>query len=191
MKIMVVDACVRGEKSRTKMLYEQLLKQQAMNAEIEIVKLAEEPLAPLTAEQSELRDSLVRQGRLEHELFRYARGFREADRIIIAAPYWDLSFPSVLKVYLEHVCAAGVTFGYEGAESVGYCKAEKIIYLSTCGGCVQGAHLGAEYVRSLGAMLGIHSFQQFAVQGLDIDPLKADAIMEEGIGQMLSQISLL
>ena len=32
--------------------------------------------------------------------------------IVIAAPYWDLSFPAVLKTYLEQINVLGVTFDY-------------------------------------------------------------------------------
>ncbi len=31
-------------------------------------------------------------------MFLYAKDFAESDIIVIAAPYWDLSFPSILKV---------------------------------------------------------------------------------------------
>lgn len=190
MKILVVDACMRGEASRTRLLYERLIQVQAQDAEVEVLKLADENLKPLTGEETEIRAELVKKGELEHAMFSYAQQFKEADCIIIAAPYWDLSFPSVLKVYLEHVCVTGITFGYEGADCVGYCKANKLIYLSTCGGFVQGIHLGAEYVQYLGAMLGIENFQEFAVEGLDIDPEQVKRLMNEGIKRMLSEIEL-
>ena len=31
-------------------------------------------------------------------------------RIVVAAPFWDLSVPAVLKVYIENISADGVTF---------------------------------------------------------------------------------
>ena len=54
MKILVVDACVRGEVSRTRKLYEKLIEDQVHKAEIEILKLADQDLKPLTAEQVDL-----------------------------------------------------------------------------------------------------------------------------------------
>lgn len=185
MGILVVDACVRGDVSRTRMLYKALLENQTTGQEVEIVNLAEEDLLPLNKEQVERRADLIGQGIFEHEMFRYAHQFQKADWIIVAAPYWDLSFPSVLKVYLEHVAVTGITFGYEGAACVGYCKAKKLLYLSTCGGYLEGPHLGAEYVKMYAAMMGIHDFEEFSIQGLDIDPSKETEIMTRGIEEML------
>lgn len=45
-------------------------------------------------------------------LFRYAKQFAQAADIVVAAPYWDLSFPAILKVYLEQICVTGLTFQY-------------------------------------------------------------------------------
>ncbi len=55
---------------------------------------------------------LIASRQFDDPYFRYARQFAGADEIVIAAPYWDLSFPSVLKVYLEHICITGITFQY-------------------------------------------------------------------------------
>lgn len=47
------------------------------------------------------RDALLAEKKYDDEMFRYARQFAAADRIVIAAPLWDLSFPAQLKVYLR------------------------------------------------------------------------------------------
>lgn len=184
MKILVIDCCIRGEESRTKKLYEAFLENIDKDYNVEVLNLNRENLVPLTLEEVYERERLVKKGEKDHPMFRYANQFKEADRIVVAAPYWDLSFPSLLKVYLEHVAVTGITFGYEESDCVGYCQADKIFYLSTCGGYIQERHLGAEYVREFAAMLGIHTFESFTVEGLDIDPLKAEEILEEGIRRM-------
>lgn len=190
MKVLVVDCCIRQEESRTRKLYEKFLEGVDKEYQIEILNLNREPLMPLSLEEIYTRDKLVKNGEKEHLMFRYANQFKEADKVVIAAPYWDLSFPSLLKVYLEHVSVTGITFGYEGSECVGYCKADKLIYLSTCGGYVGERHLGAEYVKALAEMFGIDEFQSFAVEGLDIDPSKADEIMEKSMELMSEKIYL-
>ena len=58
-----------------------------------------------------------------------------------------LEFPSILKVYLEHVCVTGITFHYVGYETQGLCKAKKAVYISTAGGFVGAHHLGQGYIR--------------------------------------------
>ena len=79
-------------------------------------------------------------------------------------------------MYFERVSVAGITFGYEGTKSVGYCKAETIDYFSTCGGFVDGEHLGAEYVRKLAKMFGIDVVKEYIVEGLDVNPEKRNEI---------------
>ena len=41
-------------------------------------------------------------------MFDLASQFQQADEIVIAAPYWDLSFPAILKLYLENIYVTGV-----------------------------------------------------------------------------------
>ena len=61
-------------------------------------------------------------------LFRYAKQFAQAADIVVAAPYWDLSFPSILKVYLEQICVTGLTFQYtpEGIPEILCYRAENL-----------------------------------------------------------------
>lgn len=98
-----------------------------------------------------------------------AEQFAQADEIVVAAPYWDLSFPAILKVYLERICVSGVTFHYVGDQAEGLCRAEKAVYVSTAGGYVGERHLGEEYVRTLfQQMFGIPAFTTVRCEGLDI-----------------------
>ncbi|MDO5548857.1 MAG: NAD(P)H-dependent oxidoreductase [Eubacteriales bacterium] len=178
--MLVIDCCIRGEESATRTYYEAYLETLPASTPVEIVKLAEEALTPLSAEDVRRRD----RGDFDDAFFRYARQFREADEILIAAPFWDLSFPSLLKVYLEQVCVTGLTFGYEDGACVGYCKAKRLLYFSTCGGFVGENHLGFEYVKAVAAMLGIHSCVPYVIEGMDIDPSRREQILQEKIAEL-------
>lgn len=186
--ILVIDCCVRGELSATRKLYESCLDTIAGGRETKIIRLCDEKLSPLYLKDIELRDSLIAKGSFSHEMFEYAVDFKNADEIVIAAPYWDLSFPSLLKVYLERVSVCGVTFGYEGSDCVGYCKADRMYYFSTCGGFTGGIHLGAEYVKALGKMFGIDKFYAYTIEGLDIDESERDSILQKGIEKTLDEL---
>lgn len=48
-----------------------------------------------------------------------------------AAPFWDMSFPSALKVFFENMSLFGVTFDSNEKECYGLCKAEKVMYITT------------------------------------------------------------
>lgn len=177
MKLLIVDCCIREEKSATRKLYESYLKSlNRTNWEIEKIYLMHENILPLTNNDIKLRDKLLQSSNTEHEIFKYAKQFAAADEIIIAAPYWDLSFPSLLRVYFERISVVGITFDYEGTKSIGCCKAGKIIYFSTCGGFINGEHLGVEYVKQLAKVFGINNVEKYIVEGLDIDTTKREKI---------------
>ena len=93
----------------------------------------------------------------------------EADDIVIGVPYWDLSFPAAFKTYLEHVSVCELTFHYtEDARCEGICKAKRITYITTCGGFVEGANFGYEYIVGIAKMFGIPEVRFVAAEGLDI-----------------------
>lgn len=74
------------------------------------------------------RDALLAEKKYDDEMFRYARQFAAADRIVIAAPLWDLSFPAQLKVYLENIYVTGIVTKYsEASEPVGLCRAKRAL----------------------------------------------------------------
>lgn len=88
-----INCCPRGE-SRTEKLARALLK---ALGEYEELRLYDEPLHPLGRADIAKRDALLAEKKYDDEMFCYARQFAAADRIVIAAPYWDLSFPAQLK----------------------------------------------------------------------------------------------
>ena len=98
MKLLVVDCCIRGNLSGTRKLYEAYLETLPSTVEIERLYLCEEDLRPYRMEDIEKRIALLEAGNTSHEMFHYAHQFVNADRILIAAPYWDWSFPALLKV---------------------------------------------------------------------------------------------
>ena len=187
--MLVIDCCLRGEDSATRRYYQAYL-EAATPKRVEMVELARLGLRPLDWETLALRDRLSAEGRFDHVLFHLARQFRDAEEILIAAPFWDLSFPSLLKVYLEQVSVAGLTFGYtQEGQCVGHCRARRLLYFSTCGGYVGEEHLGFAYVKALGAMLGIPECVPYILEGLDIDPAQRETVLAEGILRLRSQLA--
>ena len=98
-KTLFINACVRPE-SRTRMLAQHALDR--MGGEITEVDLGKENIEPLRLERLELRNALQEKRDFSHEMFRYAKAFAEADEILIAAPFWDLAFPAILRNYIEN-----------------------------------------------------------------------------------------
>ncbi len=107
--ILFIDACVRSD-SRTRRLAEALLTK--LNEEAVHVCLEDIPFGVTDESYLKKRDDLISKGFFDDEMFDLARQFAGADTVVIAAPYWDLSFPARLKQYIEAVNVPGGTFLY-------------------------------------------------------------------------------
>lgn len=176
MKILFINACVRRQ-SRTLQLARHLLKR--LEGEVMELNLEEENITPLTRETLEKREHLVREGRLDDTSFQYARKFAEADCIVIAAPFWDLSFPSLLKIYLENVAVPGITFQYVEGIPKGMCHAKKLFYVTTAGGPVF-ADFGYSYVKFLAEhFYGICETVCFKTENLDVEGADCSALLQQ------------
>ena len=186
--LLVIDCCLRGDDSATRRYYQVYLRV-AGARDIQVVELDKLGLMPLNGEALRERDGLIRAQDFGGEQFLLARQFREADELLIAAPFWDLSFPSLLKVYLEQVTVNGLTFGYDEQGCChGFCRAKKLLYFSTCGGFYGERHLGYEYVKALGSMLGIPLCVPYILEGLDIAPNKRDDMVTQAIDNLLADV---
>ena len=101
-KILFVNSCVR-EESRTYRLAGAVL--ECLDGDITQLDISEADIKPLDRQSLMHRVELSDKGDFSNEMFKYAHQFAESDTVVIAAPYWDLSFPAVLKAYLEAVVA--------------------------------------------------------------------------------------
>ncbi|MBR5537400.1 MAG: NAD(P)H-dependent oxidoreductase [Clostridia bacterium] len=178
-----VNACPR-EGSRTLQLARHLLDK--LDTPAEELRLFEENLLPLNGKTLALRDKMIAQDNLEHPIFKYARQFAAADTVVIAAPFWDLSFPSALKIWLEYVMALGVTFRYaENGMPQGLCKAKRLFYVSTAGGPVLPSHMGFDYVDALAKnYFSIEQTALFSAENLDVIGADTEAILAAARGEI-------
>ena len=115
-ELLFINACVRGERSRTLRLARTFLRTWTAQSAANLITerdLCAERLQPQYPEVLAERDALWAAGRLEQPMFEHARQFAAAGKIVIAAPFWDLDFPAVLKIYLERISVADITFGYD------------------------------------------------------------------------------
>ena len=174
--ILYVNACVRKE-SRTRRLTEKLLSK--LDEPFEEIRLEKMVFPTSNDDYLNLRDQLVSRGDFRNPLFDLARQFSEAETIVIAAPYWDLSFPAMLKQYLEQITVVGVTFKYsEEGIPVSLCKAKRLFYVTTAGGFFVPEDYGFGYVKALAQnYYGIPEVRKIEAVGLDIDGADVNAIM--------------
>ena len=182
-KLLFIDACVNRGISRTEQLAQALLKEMNQNGEYEIetLNLEDEDLKLFTGKASALRETLTRAGNFEGPLFTYAKQFAAADRIVVAAPYWDFSFPARMKCYLEQICVTGLTFTFSSKGIPGgLCHADSLHYVTTSGGSIGELNLGYEYLEKLCKVYyGINETVCYTAEGLDIEGNSVEEIMKE------------
>ena len=177
-QILFINACPR-EGSRTLELARYLMDK--TDGSVEELTIFEENLLPLNGKTLALRDKMTANQNFDHPIFKYARQFAKADTIVLAAPFWDLSFPSALKIWLEYVMAKEITFRYtEEGFPCGLCKAKKLFYISTAGGPVLPAHMGFSYMDGLAkSYFGIPETVLFSAENLDVVGADTAAILSK------------
>lgn len=174
--ILFINACVRTE-SRTRQLTEKLLLK--LNRPYEEVRLHEIAFPLADEDFLNMRDRLIAERDFENPLFDLARQFSESEIIVIAAPYWDLSFPAALKQYFEQINVVGITFKYtEDGIPVGLCKARRLYYVTTAGGSYVPEEFGFGYIKALSqGFYGIQEVRKIEAAGLDLVGADVSAIM--------------
>lgn len=191
--ILFVNSCVNQESSRTQRLADAVLDKMleeavaaGEQAQVEELSLVDAGIEGLDEETLAFRSERSAAKDFTHELFAPARQFREADEVVIAAPYWDLSFPAMLKAYIEQLCVNGLTFSYsEEGIPVGHCLAKRLTYVTTAGGYLGEYNMGYDYVAAVCKLyFGIEESRCISAEGLDIWGNDAEAILASTIAAL-------
>ncbi len=175
--ILFINACVRKE-SRTYRLAKELL--DSLDGVIKEVRLENVQFPVVDEDFINRRETLKNAGKYDDPMFSLGRDFADADTIVIAAPYYDLSFPAMLKQYFEQINVLGLTFTYsESGVPTGLCKAKKLYYITTAGGPILSDDYGFGYVKVLAnTFYGISEVYQIKAEGLDIVGADVEAILK-------------
>ena len=169
-----IECCPR-EASRTRRLAAALL---SKLGDYTLLDLCSEPLLPLDRDRLSRREECLRLGKSDDPILRYAKQFAAAETIVIAAPFWDLSFPARLKLYIENIYASGIVSRYnEQGIPVGLCRAKRLYFVTTAGGPLY-PRFGYEYLRELATnYFGISETVLFKAELLDVIGNDPDAIL--------------
>ncbi len=165
-KLVVIDACIRGEESRTRRIAEPVIRELAKRYEITRFDLTTMPLEPLTPRTYAERMA----GNIPEWALQAAKTLAEAERIVLAAPFWDMSFPSVVKVFFEHLSLFGITFTDNGHSCTGMCKCEKVMYITTRGMNIPTGdprEQGTTYLHALSALWDLGTILTVAAWNMD------------------------
>lgn len=181
-ELLFVDCCIRGSQSRTAELARAFFGAVDETAyHVTRLDLIAQDLKPLVGEFLDSRQVLLAQGRLDHPRFRFAHQFARADLVVVAAPFWDLTYPALLKLYIENVSVDGITFGCNAQGIYGKCRGKKLVFLTTRGGYYEGSPLeqGSRSMEALSRFFGFGSYACVAADGLDAEGADSHAILDE------------
>ena len=128
-KLIVIDSCMRAE-SRTKLILNAAVAELSKRYEVEIIDVNAVGLPPLD------KTTYVDQretGNIPPLAMEIARKVAACDRLVVAAPFWDMSFPAILKSFFENISLFDITFTDDGSACRGLCKCEKVLYITSRG----------------------------------------------------------
>ena len=124
----------------------------------------------------------------DHPVLKYAYQFLDSDKYVIAAPFWNLSIPAILKAYIDYVSVTGITFKYTQTGPVGLCTGKKAVHIVSRGGYYAtepyvNFEMGDRYLRTLLGFLGIKDFTTISADGLDVIGNDVNAIVGEAVAK--------
>ena len=183
-KLIFIDACMRAG-SRTKRIADPIIAELGKSYSVETVDLTKN-IYPV-ADNYTLEDR--NQGVVPEEHIDLAKRIAAADRIAIAAPFWDMSFPSALKVFFENMSLFGITFDSNEKECYGLCKAEKVMYITSRGMNISTGdplEQATPYIKALSHLWGWGELTVVAAQNMDYSSeeeieMKITKAIEEGL----------
>lgn len=165
-KLLYIDACIRDDESRTKKIAEPIVEALKEKYNIETLVLNELDLSIVKKDLIQKRNNRD----IDSTVMSWAESVRDADRIVIASPFWDMSFPAALKNFIELCSIFDVTFKSDEKTCYGNCKAEKMLFITTRGMDIEtGSELeqATPYLKAVSRLWGIGPLQVVSAQNMD------------------------
>ena len=167
MKALIIDATIR-ENSRTKRLLDYFLSHHK-DYEIKHLKLIDLDLKPLDYDMLIKRDNVIKNKDFNNPILSLAKEVKEADILIYVTPFYDLSFSSLIKLFIENVNIADYVFHYDSlGNCISDCKSTKSYYITTAGAKVINDY-GFDYIKEVNKMFfGIEETILIKAEMLDV-----------------------
>ena len=165
-KLLYIDACIRDELSRTKKIATPVVEALKEKYDVQTIVINDLNLSVVQ------KDLILERtgGIIDPIVMSWAESVRDADRIVIAAPFWDMSIPAALKNFLELCSILDVTFKTDDKICYGNCKSEKLLYITTRGMDISTGHVleqGSSYLNALSWLWGMGTLQTISAQNMD------------------------
>ena len=164
-RLVFIDATMR-EESRTRRIALPIISELSGRYDIETIRLDGAGFPVVNGRILHDRDC----GIVPVEYADMSRRIAAADRIVIAAPFWDMSFPSALKVFFENMSLFHITFDSDDRQCYGLCRCSRVLYITTRG---MDIHTGdpleqaTPYIRALSHLWGLGELYVVSAENLD------------------------
>lgn len=182
-KLLYIDACIRDEMSRTKRIAIPIVEALKQKYDVQTLVINDLDLSIVKKELITKRNN----GDIDPQVMSWAESVRDADRIVIAAPFWDMSIPAALKNFLELCSIFDVTFKSDDKTCYGNCRAEKMLYITTRGMDINTGDVleqGSSYLKALSWLWGIGPLEVVSAQNMDY---LSENEIEERISKAISE----
>ncbi|TDM12737.1 FMN-dependent NADH-azoreductase [Macrococcus lamae] len=120
--------------------------------------------------------------------------FAAADKYVFVTPFWNFSFPAVMKAYIDAVAVAGKAFKYTAEGAVGLLTDKKALHIQARGGYyTEGPaaemEMGNRYLKTIMSFMGVPTYEELIIEGHNANPEKAEEIKADGMkrGKELGQ----
>ncbi len=174
-KVLVVDSCIR-KNSKTRMVLNSFLSRLSNDYLVEKIYLNNnDSLIPLNDEILDKRNKDIINKEFNSTYYDFAKKLKECDIVIIAAPFYDLTFPSVLKIFIEQTLISNLTFVDTENGVKGIINCNKMIYITVRGmecNDYNNIDVGTQYLKGYCNMLNIQKFCSISYSAVSYDVLK-------------------
>ncbi|EJL72683.1 FMN-dependent NADH-azoreductase [Chryseobacterium populi] len=116
---------------------------------------------------------------------RALKEIEEADIIVIGVPFYNFTFPSTLKSWIDSISVAGKTFSFADGTPKGLLQNKKVYLNFAVGGVYENGLIEnmEHYLRTLFGFIGITDVEVFKSQGTMIPQLK-----DENLSKAVAEI---
>lgn len=183
-KLIYLDVCMHSE-SRTKRIAEAIIDALSARYNITTITLNGADYPAVNSEILNERNN----GYVPEKYVATARQIAEADRIVIAAPFYDMSYPAILKLFIENMSLFGITFNTNEKECYGLCKSKKVIYITTRGMNISTGdplEQATPYIKAISHLWGLGEVYTISAQNMDyVSPEEVEQKIEDAINEGL------
>ena len=179
-KAYVIIACPRRDQSRTLFLGSAFLAMIKDKYDLVVTDVEKLDIKPKT------KDDLDNP-HCSEEVMNCIKNIHDSDKIIIIAPFWDMMFPSILKVFIENTIIPGYTMNKEDSLKKGPSKAEELLLITTRGWNIKDESEldGASYyLRALSFLWGVDRYKVISAYGLDEEKEQVEYKLEKAINEL-------